>query len=275
MSDLPYNRDNYCYKHADRQSFILCQRCGRTVCSACQTQASVGVHCPECVKGARAAAPKQRPAAVRAARAWRGGSSKPLATYAVLGVMALVFIVGLVAPVVPSALAYFPVLTLTQPWSLITYPFVHISPFSVLIDGIIMYLIGHQIEELFGRRRFLVLFAITALAGAVTILVFVPQGLAVGAGPVIWGMFGAILIYTRAQGGNVTGLLIMLGLFLILGFVLGSMWQANVGGLAAGAAVTAVYLRYGAIRQQRQRILILLGIAGALLAIAAVAYLRF
>jgi membrane associated rhomboid family serine protease len=275
VSDLPYDRENYCYRHPDRQSFVLCQRCGRTVCSSCQTQASVGVHCPECVKEARAAAPKQRPAAVRAARAWRSGTDRPLATFAVIGLMAIVFLVGLLLPAVLNALAYFPALTLSQPWSLVTYTLVHISPFSVLIDGIIMYLIGHQIEQLFGRRRFIVLFLITALAGAVTVIVFVPGGAVFGAGPVIWGMFGAILIYTRSQGGNVTGLLIMLGLFLILGFVLRSMWQANVGGLVAGAAVTAVYLRYGAIRQKRQRTYALLGIAGALVAIAAIAFVRF
>ena len=44
---------NVCYRHPDRQSYILCQRCGRTICSQCQTQAPVGVHCPECVREAQ------------------------------------------------------------------------------------------------------------------------------------------------------------------------------------------------------------------------------
>ena len=38
-----------CYRHPGRQSWVLCQRCGRTVCPECQIMAPVGVHCPDCV----------------------------------------------------------------------------------------------------------------------------------------------------------------------------------------------------------------------------------
>ncbi|WP_166869592.1 rhomboid family intramembrane serine protease [Salinibacterium sp. ZJ70] len=38
-----------CYRHPDRQSWTLCQRCGRTICPECQILAPVGVQCPECV----------------------------------------------------------------------------------------------------------------------------------------------------------------------------------------------------------------------------------
>lgn len=270
MSELPYDRENFCYRHPDRQSFILCQRCGKTVCPSCQTQASVGVHCPDCVKQARQNAPKQRPATVRAARAWRGNSDKPLATYAALALTGLVFLAGLI-PGVNGALAYFPPATVLQPWSMLTYPFVHVSPLSLLLDGLILFLLGRQLEGMLGRNRFVTIFAISAFAGAVAILLFVPGGVVIGAGPVIWGMFGAILIVSRSQGGNVSGLLIMLGLFLVLGFVLGSTWQANVGGLVAGAAVTAAYHRFGAIRESRQRMTAVAAIAGALVLIAIVA----
>lgn len=273
MSDLPYDRENFCYRHPDRQSFVLCQRCGKTICSSCQTQASVGVHCPDCIKQARQNAPKQRPAAVRAARAWRSGTDRPLATYAVLALMVVGFALGLI-PQVLASLAYFPSATLLQPWTMLTFPFVHVSPLSLLLDGLVMFLIGRQVEQMIGRNGFVTLFLLSAFAGAVTLLVFVPGGALIGAGPVVWGMFGAIIVFSRSQGGNVTGLLIMLGLFLVLGFVLGSAWQANVGGLLAGVALTVVNLRFGAIRQQRQRTLAIAGIAGALVLIAAVTLLR-
>ena len=273
MSDLPYDRENYCYRHPDRQSFILCQRCGKTICPSCQTQASVGVHCPDCVKLARQNAPKQRPAAVRAARAWRSGTDRPIATYAVLALMVVFFGVGLIPGAITS-IAYFPIATLVQPWTVLTYPFAHVSPLSLLLDGLIMFLIGRQVEQMMGRNRFVTLFLVSALAGAVALLLVVPGGALIGTGPVVWGMFGAIIMYSRSQGGNVTGLLIMLGLFLVLGFVLGSTWQANIGGLVAGVAVTGAYLRFGAIRQRRERTLAILGIVAALLVLAAIAVLR-
>jgi len=54
VTDQAYNPNNTCYRHPDRQSFVLCQRCGRTICPECQTPAAVGVHCPECVREQRA-----------------------------------------------------------------------------------------------------------------------------------------------------------------------------------------------------------------------------
>ena len=50
MTQHPSIAGNFCYRHPDRQSFVLCQRCGRTICPECQTQAPVGVHCPECMR---------------------------------------------------------------------------------------------------------------------------------------------------------------------------------------------------------------------------------
>ena len=272
MTDLPYDRENYCYRHPDRQSFILCQRCGKTVCSSCQTQASVGVHCPDCVKAARQNAPKRPPATVRAARAWRSGADRPLATYVALGLVVVFFLAGLV-PELLAHIAFFSYAVVVQPWTVLTYPFVHVSPISLLLDGLILFLVGRQIEQMLGRSRFITVFLAASLAGAVAILLFVPGGVVIGSGPVVWGMFGAILVYSRMQGGNVNGLLIMLGLFLVLGLIIGSTWQANVGGLVAGTALTAVYLRLGAVRQQRQRTLAVTAIIGGLVLLAVVAAL--
>ena len=51
-----------CYRHPDRAEYVLCQRCGRTICPECQTPAAVGVICPECMAQQRASAPKTKPA---------------------------------------------------------------------------------------------------------------------------------------------------------------------------------------------------------------------
>src|SRR5690606_319030 len=52
-----------CYRHADRETYISCQRCGRPICPDCMQPASVGFHCPECVTEARRTTPQARTAA--------------------------------------------------------------------------------------------------------------------------------------------------------------------------------------------------------------------
>jgi len=271
LSTAPDDRDNYCYRHPDRQSYILCQRCGRTICPQCSTQAAVGVHCPECVKEAKANAPRRPPVNIRVARGLRNSSGKPLVTYTLLGLMALGFLVSLVFPAALSAIAYIPAATIVQPWTMLTYPFAHVSILSFLLNALIVFLLGRQAEQMLGRAGFVTLFFISTLGGAVAMLLFAPGGALLGTSPAIWGFFGVILIQARSQGSNVTALLVMLGLFIVIGLVVGSAWQASLGGFVSGAAVTAVQQRFGAIRQARQRAVGTAAVAVALVVIAAVA----
>jgi membrane associated rhomboid family serine protease len=136
---------------------------------------------------------------------------------------------------------------------------------------LILFPIGPQAEESLGRARFLALFLLSTLGGAVAMAVFAPGGLLIGPSPAIWGLFGMIIVTARAQGGSITGLLIMLGLFIVLGLVVGSPWQAGVGGFLVGAALTVVNRRFGAIRQARQLAMATAGIAVALIVIGFIA----
>ena len=77
------NRENYCYRHPDRQSFVLCQRCLRTICGECQIPAAVGVICPECLRyQQKAQTPAQATAQHRASsvRAVTARDSRPIVT---------------------------------------------------------------------------------------------------------------------------------------------------------------------------------------------------
>lgn len=260
MSDLPPSASaDHCYRHPDRQSYILCQRCGRTICPECQTQAAVGVHCPECVREARQSAPRTKPAVVTAlSRARREG---PIVTYALIGVTLLVYVLQLVTGgAVTSAFAYAGVLTPSEPWRMITTMFVHSqsSIFHILFNMYSLWIFGRILEQMLGPWRFLALYMLSGLGGSVAVLFLMPDVWVVGASGAIFGLLGAFFVIQRGLGSNSRQLLIVVALNLVIGFVVpGIAWQAHVGGLLVGSLVAYILMRTRQRKQQRTQILLL------------------
>jgi membrane associated rhomboid family serine protease len=256
---------NVCYRHPDRQSYILCQRCGRTICSECQTQAAVGVHCPECVREARASAPRTKPAIVTALR--RQGA--PVVTYSLMSVSVLVFIAELVlGGRFVSAIVYFAPYTLIEPWRIVTHMFAHSPSFPYLhlvFNMLTLFLFGRVLESMLGRWRFLGLYAVSGLGGAVAVMLLSPDRPVLGASGAIFGLLAAYFVIQRRLGLNNPSLLVLIVLNLGAGFILpGISWQAHVGGLVVGAAVALVYMRTRRISQARLQVLLVVAIAAVL-----------
>ncbi|TQO19990.1 membrane associated rhomboid family serine protease [Rhodoglobus vestalii] len=245
MTTAPDASGNYCYRHPDRQSFTLCQRCGRTVCPSCQTQAAVGVHCPECIAEARANGPKRKPILVRASRASTG---KPVVTYTLIALTVAIFLLQLIpGSGVTQALVYYPPLTASEPWRMITSAFLH-SPSSIFHVGFNMFtlfIFGRVLEIPLGRARFISLYLISALGGSVAVLLIAPGSVVLGASGAIFGVVAAFFVIQRRMGINNRGLLIIVVINLVAGFIpgLNISWQAHVGGLVTGALLALVFLR--------------------------------
>ncbi len=260
-----------CYRHPDRRSFVLCQRCGRTVCPQCQTPAPVGVHCPECVASARAAQPK-RPSALK--RAFRPGSRVPIVSYSILAVTLVVFVLQLLSQgAVTNALAYYPPLTLQEPWRMLTVSLVHSdrSFFHILFNMYSLFVLGPLLESLVGRARFATIYVLSTLGGSVAVLWLAPLSAVVGASGAIFGLLGAFFVIQRRLGGSSIQLVVIIAINLGLGFIVpGVSWQAHVGGLLVGAACAVVMLRTRRADQQRRQSL-LLALVGAVLVFATIA----
>lgn len=257
---------NVCYRHPDRRSFVLCQRCGRTVCGECQTPAPVGVRCPECMAEAAAAMPKQRSPLLRAVRR---GSSTPVVTYSILAVTVGVFILQFLSQgAVTRALGYAPPLTLIEPWRMLTVSLVHSSGFfHILFNMYALFVLGPLLEQLVGRWRFAVTYVLSTLAGSVAVLWLAPATFVVGASGAIFGLFGAFFVIQRRLGGNTAQLMIILGINLALGFVIPNIsWQAHVGGLIGGAIVALIFVRTRRRQQTALHIGLLVAFAALLIA---------
>ena len=260
-----------CYRHPDRRSFVLCQRCGRTVCPECQTPAPVGVQCPECVASARAAQPK-RPSALR--RAFRPGSRVPVVSYSILAVTIAVFLLQMLTQgAVTNALAYYPPFTLQEPWRMLTVALVHSdrSFFHILFNMYSLFVLGPLLESLIGRARFAATYVLSTLGGSVAALWLAPDTAIVGASGAIFGLLGAFFVIQRRLGGTSIQLVVIIAINLGLGFIVpGVSWQAHIGGLLVGAACAAVMLRTRRADQQRRQAL-LLALIGGVLVLATIA----
>jgi membrane associated rhomboid family serine protease len=205
----------------------------------------VGVHCPECIKEARTNGPKRKPILVRASRA---SSGKPVVTYTLIGLTVVIFLLQLIPGTgVTQNLVYYPPLTASEPWRMITSAFLH-SPSSIFHVGFNMFtlfIFGRALEIPLGRARFISLYLISALGGSVAVLLLAPGSVVLGASGSIFGIVAAFFVIQRRMGVNNRVLLIVLGINLVAGFIpgLNISWQAHVGGLVTGALLALVFLR--------------------------------
>lgn len=247
MSQPVDARASYCYRHPDRESYVLCQRCGRTICGECQTPGAVGVICPECMAEQRATAPKTKPAWVPRLT----GSGAPVVTYAIIAVCAVVFVLQslpVIGASVTQAIQYAGVYSdprAFEPWRLLTSVFAHGGIIHILLNMYTLWIFGSIMEPMLGRLRFLALFLISGFAGSVGVLLLGnPLQPVVGASGAIFGLFGAYFIIQRRLGGNATQMLVLITLNIGIGFLpgLNIAWQAHVGGLVGGILVGLIFV---------------------------------
>ena len=287
-ADFRRNSDNFCYRHPDRQSFVLCQRCLRTICPECQTQAAVGVICPECLRDQQKS---QTPAQAKAQRRWGRSSaravtasdSRPLVTYGIILVTVVFYLADLAfggavtnwlqfAGVYVDPSSGYPF----QPWRLLSVLLVHAGWWHIGLNMLALWMIGRSLEPLLGRWRFLTLYLISGLGGSVAVaLLTSPFAPVVGASGAIFGLFGALLVIGRHIGANVTGIAILIGINFAFPFVqaliAGSFaavqisWQAHLGGLIAGAVAGFIFARTRSVRRRRLQVGLLVALAIVLL----------
>lgn len=276
---VPEGAESTCYRHPDRQSFVLCQRCGNTICGECQTPAPVGVLCPDCAKEARPSTPSANSRVTAVLK-----SDAPVVTYGIMALCGLVFIAQWITqtvsglPSVTEALWYAPIYSLPQafePWRMLTTVFAH-SPsviFHILLNMYTLWLFGRQLEHFLGRGRYLSLYLISGFAGSVFVMFWAyvqPASLlvpVVGASGAIFGLLGAFLVIGRKMGGNMTSLLVLLAINIAIGFLPGTAisWQAHIGGVIGGAVTALIFMRTRQPQERRTQILLVAAWAAVLL----------
>jgi len=103
-----------------------------------------------------------------------------------------------------------------------------------------LWVVGSAVEPRLGRWRYLTVYLLSALGGSVlSYVVDSPVIPTVGASGAVFGLFGAALVLARRLRLDIAGLVGIIAINAVLGFVIPNVnWRAHLGGLIVGSLVT-------------------------------------
>jgi rhomboid protease GluP len=143
-----------------------------------------------------------------------------------------------------------PEIAIGQWWRFVTPIFLHIGLLHIGFNSYALWVVGPQVEKLYGGARFVILYVLTGIAGVAGSYLMHPETQSAGASGAIFGLFGVLLVFgirhrheippffKRAVG---TGVLPVILINLVIGFSIPAIDNsAHIGGLLAGAALASV-----------------------------------
>ena len=128
-------------------------------------------------------------------------------------------------------------------YRLLTSMFLHIGIMHLLCNMYSLYIIGKEVENVFGKWKYLVIYILSGIAGSILSLAFNHNTICAGASGAIFGLLGALLYfgyyYRPYLGATLTKSIIpVIAINLIVGFLdSGIDNSAHIGGLVGGLLV--------------------------------------
>ena len=186
----------------------------------------------------------------------RGLSHKPFVTYVILGFTILVFVaqnlskmqfkvdypLNILAKINPAIIA-------GELWRLVTPVFAHAGILHVGFNMYALWILGRQVESLFGHERFILIYFLGALGGN-TLSFALSKNASVGASTAIFALIGAQAVFIiknrKFFGANARQMLSQIGFILLLNFVISvapgsaiDLW-GHLGGFLAGTVFSVL-----------------------------------
>jgi membrane associated rhomboid family serine protease len=177
----------------------------------------------------------------------------------------LMFFVQMTVSGATDLLEFIPVDVLTHPWTLVTYMFLHAGLSHIFFNMLGLYFFGPRVEQRMGSERFIVLYLISGIAGALLSFVLAPRYPIIGASGAVLGVLMAFARFWPRERLLIWGIVPIEARWLVLIYAALDLWSgfggirsgvanfAHLGGFA-GALLYLLYLeqRQGAKRFKKQ-----------------------
>jgi membrane associated rhomboid family serine protease len=172
------------------------------------------------------------------------------------------YVLSLAAPGLMDAMVLVPAYALLRPWTLVTYMFMHASPSHILFNMLGLYFFGPRVEDELGGARYLWLYFIGGIMGAVLSFVFTPFAAIVGASGAIYGVFLAFAYFWPRDKIFIWGIVPVEARWLVIGMTALSLWgglgsEGNIAHFAhlGGFVGAYIYLKLIDRRVRRTRVI--------------------
>jgi membrane associated rhomboid family serine protease len=134
-----------------------------------------------------------------------------------------------------AALDFVPMAVLLRPWTIVTYMFLHAGIMHILFNMLGLFFFGPRVEARIGSRRFITLYLLAGVSGALLSFVFAPFSPIIGASAAVLGVMLAYAMYWPRDQVYIWGVVpVEIRLLVLITTVL-ALWS-GFGGSRGGVA---------------------------------------
>jgi membrane associated rhomboid family serine protease len=141
---------------------------------------------------------------------------------------------GAMSPALLNSLVLVPALLPVRPWTIITYQFLHGGLWHLGFNMLALFFFGPRLEARLGGSRFLGLYLVSGMGGAMLSLL-TPTSAIIGASGAVFGVLLAFARYYPRERIFIWGILPIEARILVILLAVFSLW-AGFGGAQAGVA---------------------------------------
>ena len=170
-----------------------------------------------------------------------------------------VYFLQLELPAVTNRFLFVPMVVLSRPWTIVTYMFLH-DPngiMHILFNMLALFFFGPRVEARLGSQRFVTLYFVSGISGALLSFVLAPYAAVLGASAAVFGVMLAFAYFWPRDQIMIWGVLPVEARWLVVittALALYSGFRGSTGGVAdfahlGGYAGAYLYLRWmGSVR---------------------------